>query len=212
MPTSTKTLASRITEISKELGAIAKTGKNDQQHYDFIEYAVVSGKMRELLQKHGVAIIPAVSGFEKEVITSGNNRTGFHYVLTMHFTAINADDPTDRIESDWLGEASDYGDKGVNKAETAGTKYFYMRLFNISEKGEQEADQFTPEPMKMVAPAGHNPELDFETIKEHLDMLDDMESVKSYYEELRKHSQTPAQQKAINAFFNRKKRELEGKK
>lgn len=205
---SNKTLAARLAAISKEIGTVAKSGKNTQQHYDFIEYAVVSGKMRDLLEKHGVAIIPSVTDYEKEIITSKNGGAGFHYVIKMHFTAINADDSADRIEADWLGEASDYGDKAINKAETSGVKYFYMRLLNISEKGEQEADATTPEMMSATHTDNKNSKLDFDKIREQLDMLDDIESVKAYYEELKKIHQSPAQEKYINGMFNKKKAQI----
>lgn len=204
---SNKTLAARIAAISKEIGAIAKSGKNTQQHYDFIEYAVVSGKMRDLLDKHGVAIIPSVTDYEKEIVESRNGAAGFHYVIRMHFTAINADDSADRIEADWLGEASDYGDKAINKAETSGVKYFYMRLLNISEKGEQEADASTPEMVVAKSEVRKN-ELDFDTIREELDMLDGIEDVVRYYNRLGKHKQSPAQKKYIDGMFAAKKKQL----
>lgn len=133
-----KTLAGRLAVIGKEIGAVAKTGQNSgyRESYNFIEYGEVAGRIRELLDKHGVAIIPSVESYEKSTISSSRGSQGFHYILTMKFTAINADDQSDRIESMWVGESADYGDKGINKAITAGTKYFIMRLFNISEKGD----------------------------------------------------------------------------
>ena len=63
----------------------------------------------------------------------------------MEFKIIDADDPSSTIEALWLGEGTDYGDKGINKAETSGTKYFLMRLFNVTEKDEQDADATSPE-------------------------------------------------------------------
>ena len=53
-----------------------------------------------------------------------------------------------------------------------------------------------------------NSALDFDKIREHLDMLDDLESVKTYYEELRKIHQSPAQEKYINGMFNKKKAQI----
>lgn len=136
--TTKKSLAGRLAAIGKEIGAVAKTGQNSgyRESYNFIEYGEVAGRIRELLDKHGVAIVPSVESYEKSTISSSKGSQGFHYILTMKFTAINADDQTDRIESMWVGESADYGDKGINKAITAGTKYFIMRLFNISEKGD----------------------------------------------------------------------------
>ena len=131
-----KSLASKLASIGKEIGAVSKSGKNQQQHYDFIEYSVVAGKIRELFDKYHIIIIPSVDSVSTDEIKSKYDTSGYHYVLTMTFTLINGDDKEDREIASWTGEASDFGDKGINKAETAGTKYFLMRLFNISEKGD----------------------------------------------------------------------------
>jgi len=131
-----QSLASKLAAIGKEIGAVDKSGKNAQQHYDYIEYGVVAGKIRELFDKYHIIIVPNVDSVSTDEIKSKYDTTGYHYVLTMTFTIINGDDKEDREIASWCGEASDFGDKGINKAETAGTKYFLMRLFNISEKGD----------------------------------------------------------------------------
>lgn len=154
--TSTKenklSLASKLAAIGKEIGAVDKSGKNTQQNYNYIEYGVVAGRIRELFDKYGVIIVPSVESIDQDEITNKYGGKGYHYILRMTFMLINGDDPDDREIASWAGEASDYGDKGINKAETAGTKYFLMRLFNISEKGEEDADKTTPEPMSETRP------------------------------------------------------------
>lgn len=139
------TLASKLAAIGKEIGAVDKSGKNTQQNYNYIEYGVVAGRIRELFDKYHVIIVPNVDNIQQDEITNKYGGKGYHYILQMTFTLINGEDQEDREIASWAGEASDYGDKGINKAETAGTKYFLMRLFNISEKGEEEADNKTPE-------------------------------------------------------------------
>lgn len=207
------TLAARIAAISKDLGAIQKGGHNREQHYDFIEYAAVSGKIRELLDKHGVAIIPSVTSYERDDVKSKNGATGYHYTLQMHFTAINADDPSDKLEADWMGESTDWGDKGINKAETSGTKYFYMRLFNISEKGDADNDPDNTsgaseesKPAKAKTSSGFR--VDFNSIRETCDAIDDEESLKKYYEELKNQNPTPNQLGAINKIISKRKAQL----
>lgn len=138
-------LASKLAAIGKEIGAVDKSGKNRQQKYDYIEYGVIAGRIRELFDKYHIIIVPNVDSVKCDEIATKSGAKGYHYILTMTFTLINGDDSEDREIASWAGEASDYGDKGINKAETAGTKYFLMRLFNISEKGEEEADKKTPE-------------------------------------------------------------------
>ena len=213
-----KTLAAKIAAISKDLGAIKKGGHNGEQHYDFIEYAAVSGKIRELLDKHGVAIIPSVIDYERDDVKSQRGATGYHYTLKMHFTVINADDPQDRIESDWLGESTDWGDKGINKAETAGTKYFYMRTFNISEKSDADND---PDNQNNAAaeskPAKQknykaNSKLDFNKIRETCAAIDDIESLEDYWREVAELKPSQGALPYIKDIFGKRKAELGGDK
>lgn len=138
-------LAAKLARIGKEIGKVDKTGKNQQQHYDYIEYGVVAGRIRELFDEYRVIIIPNVKEYSVDVITAKNGGKGYHYSLSMEFSIINGDDPADKLIASWMGESADYGDKGINKAETSGIKYFLMRLFNVSEKGEEDADAKTPE-------------------------------------------------------------------
>ena len=209
-----KTLAARIAEISKDLGAIKKGGHNKEQHYDFIEYAAVSGKIRELLDKHGVAIIPSVESYERDDVKSRNGATGYHYTLKMHFTVINAEDQQDTIEATWMGESTDWGDKGVNKAETSGTKYFYMRLFNISEKGDADNDpdsqdnsasESTPAKKKEFK---QDPRLDFNTIRETCAGIDDAESLEAYWREITELKPSKGALPYITNIFKKRKEEM----
>ena len=208
-----KTLAAKIAAISKDLGAIKKGGHNKEQHYDFIEYAAVSGKIRELLDKHGVAIIPTVTDYERDDVKSKNGATGYHYTLKMHFTVINADKTDEIIEADWMGESTDWGDKGINKAETSGTKYFYMRLFNISEKGDADndpdsQDNSTTESKPAKKEFKQDPRLDFGTIRETCAGIDDLESLEAYYNELMALNPAEKAKPYINKIINEAKGRL----
>ena len=139
------TLAAKLARIGKEIGTVDKSGRNTQQNYNYIEYGVVAGRIRELFDTYGVIIIPSVDDYQVDEITNKYGNRGYHYTLKMSFKLINGDDANDATTATWLGESADYGDKGINKAETSGTKYFLMRLFNVSEKGEEEADSNSPE-------------------------------------------------------------------
>ena len=141
----TLSLASKLAQIGREIGRVNKTGRNAQQNYAFIEYAEVAGRIRDLLAEYNVIIVPKVESVESQTISNKYNSTGFHYMLSMRFDIINGDKPDETIASSWRGESTDFGDKGINKAETSACKYFLMRLFNISEKGEEETDSKSPE-------------------------------------------------------------------
>lgn len=182
-----QSLATKLAAIGREIGAVDKSGKNTQQNYAYIEYGVVAGRIRELFDKYHVIIIPSVESVQQDEIMNKYGGKGYHYVLTMTFDIVNGDDPDDREIASWTGEASDYGDKGINKAETAGTKYFLMRLFNVSEKGEEEADKSTPS--TVVASESRRTGRQFtkteiSAAKVALGMATDMQDLKARYSKL----------------------------
>lgn len=179
-----QSLASKLAAIGNEIGKIDKTGRNQQQNYAYIEYGVVAGRIRELFDKYKVIIIPNVDNIQQDEITNKYGGKGYHYILQMSFTLINGDCPEDQEVATWAGEASDYGDKGINKAETAGTKYFLMRLFNISEKGDEDADAQTPAEMKETRRASKFSRRTLAEAKLRLGMAADIAELKNVYTSL----------------------------
>lgn len=177
-------LAAKLARIGKEIGKVEKSGKNQQQNYNYIEYAVVAGRIRELLDEYGVIVIPSVENIKADEITNKYGNSGYHYTLTMKFTIINGDDMTDRLEATWAGESADYGDKGINKAETSGTKYFLMRLFNVSEKGEEEADAKSPEMRKAPVRNAASPKPQPPTAEQRQELADLLSDVGKSEEEI----------------------------
>lgn len=129
----------KLAEITGKIGVIDKGGKNTEQNYAFIEYAAVAGKLRTLFAEYGVLIIPRMpksADHQREEITTKYGNKGVAILIDFTFEIVNADKPDDKFDVTWTGEAADYGDKGTNKAATSALKYYLMRQFNISEKGE----------------------------------------------------------------------------
>ncbi|QHC73797.1 ERF family protein [Rathayibacter sp. VKM Ac-2805] len=146
-------LYQKIARITGDIGVIKKGGRNSEQNYAFIEYAAVAGELRTLFAKYGVVIVPRMQRPDRQHradITSKNGKAGYYVLIEFHFTIVNADAPDDRFTVSWSGEAADFGDKATNKAATSALKYYLMRQFNISEKGE-DADADSPE-ISTVAP------------------------------------------------------------
>lgn len=200
-------LASKLAAIGNEIGTIAKSGRNSQQNYDFIEYAAVSGKLRNLLDKYKISIIPQVEDYEVSEVQNPAKKVGYHYTLRMSFLIKDGESDAE-IERKWLSEAIDYGDKSVNKAATAGTKYFYMRLFNISEKGEKEADQEAPEVAKTeTSSTNHSSSskrgVSFDEIREKIKNMEkpELEELKA---KIMATNMSPKQEAAIKAIFKQR--------
>lgn len=64
----------------------------------------------------------------------------FHLGGTQTFTWVNIDDPNDRLEMTFSGEAKDNSDKCVSKLYTAIIKNFYKQVFNISTDRKDDPD------------------------------------------------------------------------
>jgi hypothetical protein len=146
-------LYQKLAAISGDIGVIKKGGTNREQGYSFIEYAAVAGELRTLFAKYGVVIVPYMVKAQKqtrEEVTTQRGGKGYHVLVDFAFVVVNADKPDDKFTVTWTGEATDYGDKATNKAATGALKYYLMRQFNISEKGE-DPDETTPE-QKTVTP------------------------------------------------------------
>ena len=138
-------LHQKLLKITEEIGKIEKTGRNNQQGYSFIEQAKVMAELRPQLVKWGVIIIPETIDrrVERYDVTRSNGKAGadIHVNVTSRYTVVNADRPDDRFVCEWnAGEAIDSGDKATNKATTASQKTYLMKLFNISDKDDADAD------------------------------------------------------------------------
>lgn len=140
-------LYQKLARITGDVGVIKKGGVNREQGYGFIEYAAVAGELRTLFAKYGVVIVPRMqraSAQSRAEITSKHGAKGYHVLVDFYFNVVNADKPEDKFTVSWTGEAADFGDKAINKAATSALKYYLMRQFNISEKGD-DPDESTPD-------------------------------------------------------------------
>lgn len=116
------------------------------------------------------------------------------------------------IDGEWIQGAKviEMEMKGMNAAQAYGSALTYARRYTVQlvkgiacdDDDKVEADGAA----KRVD--NKNSKLDFDKIREQLDMLDDLASVKAYYEELKKIHQSPAQEKYINGMFNKKKAQI----
>ena len=116
------------------------------------------------------------------------------------------------IDGEWIQGAKviEMEMKGMNAAQAYGSALTYARRYTVQlvkgiacdDDDKVEADGAA----KRVD--NKNSKLDFDKIREQLDMLDDIESVKAYYEELKKIHQSPAQEKDGNGMVNKIKAQI----
>ena len=161
----------------------------------------------------------------KQIVKNASQGYGYSYSNLADLAKAGIEIPvmkTQRIDSDeyvfalidgeWIQGAKviEMEMKGMNAAQAYGSALTYARRYTVQlvkgiacdDDDKVEADGAA----KRVD--NKNSKLDFDKIREQLDMLDDIESVKAYYVELKKIHQSPAQEKYINGMFNKKKAQL----
>lgn len=131
-----------IAEVLNELGGIGKTGRNEEQHYNFRGIDAVLQKLHPLFGKYGIFIVPDVVERIYEERVSGKGTKGHCAHLHVRFTVYGP--LGDSITLSTWGEGLDYSDKSTNKAMTAAFKYALFQLFAICDPTE-DGDSEGPE-------------------------------------------------------------------
>lgn len=136
----------RMRAVVANTAAIKKGGKNEIQHYSFIEQAAIVAEIKYLLPAFGLFLKTEVTDL---VITEEKTKNGTPQdacLMKCRYTIINVDAPKDPEErilwEEWPSLARDTSDKCINKASTANLKFWMIRQFLISD---HDPDSDSPE-------------------------------------------------------------------
>lgn len=126
----------KISAVMSEVEAVAKDKRNDFHRYRYASEAAVVTAIRAALIKNGLAFY--VSTTETPWSRDDGGRTQ----IELRFRIV--DTATGRyIESTFIGEGQDSGDKGFYKAYTGAVKFFLLKTFLIPTEDDPEADPNT---------------------------------------------------------------------
>jgi len=106
---------------------------------------------------------------------------------------------------------------GMNPAQAYGAALTYARRYTvqlvqaIACDDDDALEAHTAEDRKNFSKAKTNYGIDFDEVKEALEVIDDAESLKAYYEEIKAKNLSDKQMAAINRMFNQAKGRLNGK-
>lgn len=135
-----------MAEVLKEVRAIGKGRRNEQQGYRFRGIDDVYEAVHPLFAKHGIFTVPRVL---KEETSERTTQTGtvLRFVnLTMAYDFFAPDGS--RVTAEMIGEAMDAGDKASNKAMSAAQKYALIQTFCIPTGSTPDADYQTHEELQ----------------------------------------------------------------
>lgn len=131
-----------IVAVMREVGAIGKDEKNEQQRFNYRSIEAVYNRVQPLFAQHGIFSYPKVI---EQARAEGKSKQGgvIHYaILTVEYTFAAEDGSSIAVVV--VGEGMDSGDKASNKAMAAAHKYAICQVLNIPYQ-VIDPDQFKPE-------------------------------------------------------------------
>ena len=156
-----ETIYSKLGEVMKEVTAIDKTRKNEQQGFMFRGIEDFMNELHNSFAKHGIVILPHESEHIQESYevknSKGELKLQFRTRVHMEFKFVSTEDGS-FVEADGWGEASDNADKGYNKTKSIALKYVLMQMFLVPTKDIADPDKETPE--EVTAPSSRRSHLE----------------------------------------------------
>lgn len=138
----------RINEVRKAVDYAKKDKRVGEGGYLAVTHDAVTALTREHFVKHGVVIVPVLTGHKTE-LTGTSTARGIPFIrfeASYRFDVVNADDPADRLSVEIASHAIDQGDKAPGKALSYAKKYCVLKLLEIEsgEEDEERQDQHKP--------------------------------------------------------------------
>lgn len=127
--TKSQDIYSRMVAIMRDIPAIEKDSKNQQQGFNYRGIDQVYNTLQPILAKHGVFTVSEVIDSKVSERKSSSGRPIYHCVVRMKVTFVSAD--ASSVSSIVYGEGMDSGDKAYNKAMSIAMKYAMFQTFLI---------------------------------------------------------------------------------
>ena len=136
-----KAVAKKIAELTVEIGGLKKD-KSDKVNYDFHGYESVSAKLKPLLLKYKLALMPEIDDVKEEYIkveSFGKIKTCIRTIVSGSILVIDYESG-ESLERKFAGIDQDFGGKSFGQACTEMMKRFELKLFHISTKQDIDPD------------------------------------------------------------------------
>ncbi len=141
----TKGIFAALMAVNRGVTAIAKSQRNEQQHYKFRGIDDVMNALHPLFEEHGIVVARSDKSLTIEQSVTKKDTVLYFATVTTEWTLYAGDGSSIILTA--IGQGSDTGDKAANKAVTAGYKYMLLQLFSIPVEEQDDADRTTQEPV-----------------------------------------------------------------
>jgi hypothetical protein len=132
-----------MAEVMRDVDAIGKNQKNQQQGFKFRGIDDVYNAVHPILAKHGVFTVPTVLAERTEERQTRNGGNLIYRILTLKYTFFAADGSS--VEAVVIGEGMDSGDKAANKGMAIAHKYALLQTLCIPTEDMIDPDSQVPE-------------------------------------------------------------------
>jgi hypothetical protein len=139
-----KKLGSKIEGMAKDIGALAKDGTNTFSNYSYISNEQLITSIREKALEHQLSIISEVLKYEERESVNDKGKQVIRSIVSMEFELTDLETGYSESRS-FVGAEQDTGGKSMQQAITQCSKYFYLKLFKVTSRDEQDPDANTNE-------------------------------------------------------------------
>jgi hypothetical protein len=133
-----------MVSILREVGAVEKGRKNEQQNYKFRGIDDIYNEVHPLFAKHGVFNVPEVLEQTRSERPTGKGGVLTYSVLRVKIKFMCEDESC--LDVTVVGEGMDSGDKASNKAMTAAMKNAVINMLTLPTADEKDSENDSPEP------------------------------------------------------------------
>lgn len=139
----------KLVEIKKSITGFNKDTKGFG--FEYVSGSQILRAIKHKMDELGVLLIPRVDystlHWEKHEYKTkkGENKLDFIVTMKMTYTWVNAEDPNDKIEIDWvcIGQQNDDIAKAIGTAMTYNERYFLLKFLGLPTD-EDDADRKAP--------------------------------------------------------------------
>lgn len=144
-------IASKMAAAMKEIDAVTKKGRNENQKYNYVRAADVANEVRSALVKNGIAFTYDVSDCRnwEKASNSGSMLNYCHLKVDCLFIDSESGES---VTAGAVGWGMDSGDKAPYKAMTGALKYIMRMTFLIPDESDSENEKEESPKMQIVKP------------------------------------------------------------
>jgi len=132
-------LGIKIELMAKDIGTLAKDGRNDFTKYDYISNDQLTASLRQKLGDHLLSITSDVIDYEERESVDAKGKQVIRSIVKMAFEITDLETGHREIRQ-FVGAEQDTGGKSFQQAVTQCSKYFYFKLFKVTSRDESDPD------------------------------------------------------------------------